>query len=139
MATRCITAKQVTLIKTLQGKAHLDDTHYRELLYRLFKKKSCKDLTFREASRLIDELNKVNRSVAPQKLTDKQIQTIKSLWEQVSYLPADQQEAGLRRFLLRQCGVEALNWVSRADAPSVICALKVMLIFTKKKEKSNEQ
>lgn len=139
--TRAITAIQVKTIKTLQGKAKLTDTMYRDLLRRFYGKQSCKELTFSEAARFISRLRdmarRLERKTYPDRITRNQQITIKRLWRKVSYLPAAEMDAGLRAFLKRQCGVENLNWVPRSYGPSIICALKAM--EKQQKEKENEQ
>ena len=139
--TRLITPLQVKTIKTLQGKAKLTDPMYRDLLRRFYAVETCKALTFAQAAafigRLRDMAKRLERRAYPDRLTRNQQLTIKRLWRKVSYLPPTEQEAGLRAFLKRQCGVEQLNWVPRSYGPSIICALKVM--EKQQKEKENEQ
>ncbi|MBQ4419387.1 MAG: DUF1018 domain-containing protein [Synergistaceae bacterium] len=139
--TRLITPLQVKTIKTLQGKAKLTDPMYRDLLRRFYAVETCKALTFAQAAafigRLRDMAKRLERRAYPDRLTRNQQLTIKRLWRKVSYLPPTEQEAGLRAFLKRQCGIEKLNWVPRSYGPSIICALKVM--EKQQKEKENEQ
>lgn len=136
---RPITPIQIKTIKTLQRHAGLDDAAYRNLLRRSYGKTTCKDLTYDEAHSLIVSLRVMmqtehKRSI-PDRLNFRQKLAILMLWQEVSYLPPDQQDAGLRAFLLRQCGVEVLDWVPASSAPSIICALRAMI---KQKEKPNE-
>lgn len=125
-----ITPLQVKTIKTLQRKVGLGDADYRRLLRRSYGKNTCKALTSDEAHDLIVSLRVVamqlERSGHPDRLTQSQQSVIRKLWREVSYLPPDEQDAGLRAFLKRQCGVEILSWVPRSSAPSIICALKSM-------------
>ena len=137
---RAITAIQVKTIKTLQGKAKLSDALYRDMLRCIYNKRSCKELTFGEAESFIRHLRKtlrlLERKAYPDRITRSQQSTIRRLWRKVSFLPPTEQEAGLRAFLKRQCGVEMLHWVPKNNGPSIICALKAMM--KQQKEKPNE-
>lgn len=129
---RPITPIQIKTIKTLQRHAGLDDAAYRNLLRRSYGKISCKDLTCDEAHSLIVSLRVMtmqaeHKGGISNRLTFRQKLAILMLWQEVSYLPPDQQDAGLRAFLRRQCGVEVLDWVPASSAPSIICALRAMI------------
>lgn len=129
---RPITPIQIKTIKTLQRHAGLDDATYRNLLRRSYGKTTCKDLTYDEAHSLIVSLRVMmmqteHRGGIPNRLTFRQKLAILTLWQEVSYLPPGQQDAGLRAFLRRQCGVEVLDWVPASSAPSIICALRAMM------------
>jgi hypothetical protein len=138
---RAITVIQIKTIKTLQGKAKIDDALYREMLHRLYQKRSCKELSFCEAESLIRHLRStvrlLERKACPARITRSQQSTIMRLWRKVTFLPPEEQDAGLRAFLARQCGVEMLRWVPRSDGPSIICALKAMQKQQKEESKCN--
>lgn len=133
-----ISKQQIKFIKFLQRRAGIADSDYRSMLREMFGKSSCKELTGLEAGDLIVYLQhmagRVQRKVRPERLTSYQIQLIRAIWSQVSFLPPEYREAGLRAFLMRQCGTENLNWVFRFDGPRIICALKSIL---KRKNKEN--
>lgn len=130
----------------LIGKIHvakkqlgLDDATYRALLSRLTGKDSSKDLTSRQMSLVLAEMERLGfkpiptKGKKPVKITrtreqadDEQHRKIWALWLDLAAegIISEASEAGLAGFVKRQTGVEALQWLSSRQASAVIEALK---------------
>lgn len=136
---KTITAAQVRLIKTLQGRLNWDDETYRANLSRLANVTSCKDLTQGQARHVIDfmraelgedapaKLSKASMTPTADRLTAHQREYIVNLWWRVSRGQTSLQKSnGLRAFILRQTGCTELRFVPRNQGPALICAIKAM-------------
>lgn len=62
-----INQKQITIIKMAQGQLAIDDDTYRDMLEERYKVRSCKALTYDEASAFIRELEGKGFSIIPNK------------------------------------------------------------------------
>lgn len=143
------TCKQISYVHLLKNKLGLSDEEYRAALMQRFNVASCTKLTPTQIQTLIDWLlvklgpsfqptSKVqpDTNVGSGRLTAQQCMKIVNLWWSVSRGQTDQEKRiGLRAFVKRQTGCDALKFVSRKDAPKLICALETMSRNLKNKNK----
>lgn len=143
------TCKQISYVHLLQNKLGWSDDEYHSRLYQRFKVRSCTKLTPIQIQALIDSMlaalgdsfkptPKVqpNNKIGTERLTEPQCMKIVNLWWSVSRGQTDQEKRiGLRAFVKRQTGCDALKFVPRAYAPKLICALETMSRNLKKSNK----
>lgn len=103
-----------------------DDEGYREMLWGVARVKSSSELTRLTAGLVITHLNKFLGVAEPPKPSP-QVRLIRRLWAQVSRAPVKEREKALRAFLRRMRLPESLEWLSPAQAQTVIEALKAMV------------
>ena len=138
-AKSTITKGQISVIKMAQGKLGITDDDYRALLRDRFKAKSCKDLTFKQAGALIEELQSkgfvlvgARRAVPLQESSrtgnEPQDLKIRAMWLSLydCGIVRDPSERAMLAFVKRQTGLDALPWCSVAEKSNVIEALKKM-------------
>ena len=141
-----ISPRQIKQIHTIKGKLGLDDDAYRLLLGR-YQVKSSKQLTWRQAEELIDDLNRQtghkieSRAPAPGprslKYTDlegrpgmcsgKQARMIEAMWAEVSRATtAEDREHALWVFLRRITGTDHFRFLKSWQVEKVVKALTEM-------------
>ncbi len=139
-AKSSITKGQISVIKMAQGKLGITDDDYRALLKDRFKAKSCKDLTFKQAGALIEELQEKGfvlvgannhspvRESPPRTGNEPQDQKIRAMWLALydCGIVRDPSERAMLAFVKRQTGLDALPWCSVAEKQMVIESLKKM-------------
>ena len=138
-AKSTITKGQISVIKMAQGKLGITDDDYRALLRDRFKAKSCKDLTFKQAGALIEELQSkgfvlvgARRAVPLQESSrtgnEPQDLKIRAMWLSLydCGIVRDPSTTAMLAFVKRQTGLDALPWCSVAEKSNVIEALKKM-------------
>ncbi|MDO5940601.1 gp16 family protein [Burkholderia cepacia] len=110
--------------------AMADDT-YRSILRQIGKKTSSADLTVPELEKVLEHLKRCGFRVRSNKgargqADDDQSKMIRGLWLELAERGTVQNasEAALAAFVKRMTGVEALQWLSSAQASRVIEQLK---------------
>lgn len=109
----------------------LDDETYRDLLERVTGRRSARDMSAAELGKCIDELK--TRGFRPKRKaprsSDPHVRKIWALWRQLGddgHLRSPDRPA-LRAFVKRMTGVENPDWLTQAQANTVIEALKAWL------------
>ncbi len=130
MAAYKVSVAQLRYIFRLKNEIGMDIEDLHAIAYRIGGVESLKNLTAREAARMIDELKRragepVETSVsgAPSKATGPQKNKILALTREMGW--ADQPER-LRGYLRRMCGAEELRFLTPQQASCVIDGLKAM-------------
>ena len=130
--------KRIHILKSLLG---LDDDLYREMLMS-FGVCSSKDLTFTEASAMLDiletraeERNLWKRMPKPYEdlnrdskmATPPQLRMIKGLWREICYFDNNEfANKSLRKFLKTKFKVDDINFLTKTKAIKVIQAIKAI-------------
>lgn len=125
-------ARLIKLIHTAKGKLQLDDATYRDMLKAETGKTSTKDMLVWEMEKVLKRLKasgfKVRKAhvVKREPADDPQSKKIRALWLELHELGIvrDASETALAHFIKRQTGVEALQWLTTAQASHCIEALK---------------
>ena len=141
-----ISPRQIKQIHTIKGKLGLDDDAYRLLLGR-YQVKSSKQLTWRQAEELIDDLNRQtghkieSRIPSPESrklryteldgrpgmCSRKQARMIEAMWAEVSRATtAEDREHALWVFLRRITGTDHFRFLKGWQVEKVVKALNVM-------------
>jgi len=111
----------------------LDDSLYRDLLFRLTGARSSVDLDGAQRRAVLDELRKLGFSKTAGKRAGRarladaaQARLIRALWLELRDLGVlrDSSEYALSRFSERVCGIRELAWLDQAHAAKVIGALE---------------
>ena len=150
-------AAQVTLIHTLAHKMGWSDNYYHDELARRYHVTSCLNLTQRQTRDFIEHLkaelekvlssdskapeaNKTPRQTeaTPHRLTQRQINLVYGIWDEVSRGRTPQEKAfTLRVFVKRQTGCDDLRFVPRKKGEALVCALQEMRKQKYEKEAAN--
>jgi phage gp16-like protein len=145
-----ISPRQIKIIHTIKGKLGLDDAAYRTLL-RGYAVQSSKELTWREAEELIEELNRKagNPPLSPLKVrgeaegrgvmrysdldnrpgmcNGKQARMIEAMWMAVSRMAtAEEKQSALWSFMRRICGVDHFRFLKSYQVQKVVKAIETM-------------
>lgn len=127
---------EIAKIKIAQKRLGLDDETYRAILERVTGKRSAADLDQGERGRVLDDLKRLGfrDSRLPERDPARlpaglQIGKIRALWKVLVDMgaQADGSDAALRKFVKRQTGRDALEWLTGADAAKVIEGLKARI------------
>lgn len=112
----------------------LDEVVYREMLFSVTGKRSCREMSEEELERVLEEMERVGFKPrrrhddllgrSPEMASPGQLRLIEFLWGQVSRSP--DLERSLRQFLRGMVGVANLRWLTAEQASRVIEALKAM-------------
>jgi len=112
----------------------LDEVVYREMLFSVTGKRSCREMSEEELERVLEEMERVGFKPcrrhddllgrSAEMASPGQLRLIEFLWEQVSRSP--DLERSLRQFLRGMVGVANLRWLTAEQASRVIEALKAM-------------
>lgn len=137
-----ITRAQITKIHALKSAIGLDDAPYRDMLADRFRVGSSKDLTAKQAAALIDEWERKAVasgvwSQAPRKrpapkgkpvhmATERQINMVKALWDQVSCAPRDRRDAALDKLVKRICKRDSIRYLRKQDVQVMVKTLESM-------------
>lgn len=124
----------------------MSDEDYRMLLMDGYGVETCKALTFRQASELLDHLNtfsgrrKKTHARLPHKgrpmATPAQLRMIEAMWAEVAYKKDRKwRERSLNRFLKRIVGIEHINWLQEWQVKKVVRAINAIKEQKAKKEK----
>ncbi|MFB2539046.1 MULTISPECIES: gp16 family protein [unclassified Acinetobacter] len=126
-------SKLIQLIHIAKSQLALDDETYRAMLYNNTGKESCKTMTIGELKKVLGDLRlKGFKSTSPNQAgtlaqaDDNQSKLIRHLWLSLHELGAvrNPSEIALARYVERQTGVSALQFLSTERASKVIEALK---------------
>lgn len=117
------------------GAVGVSDDDYRAILKDRYGVDSCKELSFSQASELLDYLNTLTgrKSCAhmPHKgrpmATPAQIRMIEAMWAEVAYKKDRKwREKSLNKFLQRIVGVAHINWLHQWQVKKVVRAIKAI-------------
>lgn len=133
------TYKQISYVHLLKNKLGWSDQEYHSRLWARFRVTSSTKLTPAQIQAWIDSMllalgEAFQPEPKPQKervgsgrLTAAQCKKIVDLWWSVSRgQTIREKQYGLRAFVKRQTGCDALKFVPRSQGPALICALKTM-------------
>jgi len=130
--------KQIVKIHILAKHLALDEDTYRDVLGKLTGKRSCRDLSWAEASRVIAYLEKVSprrpRAERPRRWDDlgefrpgmaspAQLRLIEALWKEIAF---SDPKATLRKFLFKRWTVSDLRFLTERQAYEAIEAIKAI-------------
>lgn len=121
---------ELAKIHVYKKRLRLDDDTYRGLLQRVTGQRSAGDLNDVQRAQVLDELKRLFMPAPQRSVPDEpQIALIRGLWADCAMygLIRDRSDRALTRFARRITKVDALPWLSAADAASVITALRAML------------
>lgn len=137
MATASTLRKnELAQIHIAKGELCLDDETYRDMLWQVAKVRSASDLDWAGRKRVLDHFQSKGWKKKPAKkagarpmANDAQAKMIRGLWIELHQagIVEDGSEAALASFIKRQARVEALQWLSGAQASQVIESLKKWL------------
>lgn len=128
--------KLIQLIHIAKSQLHLDDETYRASLSRITGKNSTKNMTLAELRHVFEDLKTKGFKTAPAKGTnikketsmaaDDQSKLIRHLWLSLHGLGEvkNPSEQALAKYVERQTGVSALQWLTMSQASMVIESLK---------------
>jgi phage gp16-like protein len=118
---------QLAKIHIYKKRLRLDDGTYRSLLSRITGLNSAADLNAAQRAQVLDEMKRLFAPVPtrqPGVPAEPQLTLIRGLWSDCAMygIIRDRSERALTRFARRVTKVDALQWLSAADAASVITA-----------------
>ena len=125
--------KLIQLIHIAKGQLHLDDGTYRQMLTEITSKDSCSKMSKSELVAVFEHLKTLGFKTTPAKAAgkvaqadDAQSRKIRSLWLTLHDLGAvrNASERALAKYVERQTGKSALQFISTEDASRVIETLK---------------
>lgn len=121
----------IKLIHVAKRNLRMDDDSYRSILHTIGKAESSSDLSIPELERVLEHLKRCGFKVRPKRadraLSDNpQDKKIRALWLDLHQAGAvrNPSEAALAAFVKRMTGVDALQWLSGAQASKIIEELK---------------
>ena len=125
--------KLIQLIHIAKGQLHLDDGTYRQMLTEITSKDSCSKMSKSELVAVFEHLKTLGFKTTPAKAAgkvaladDAQSRKIRSLWLTLHELGAvrNPSERALAKYVERQTGKSALQFLSTKEASDVIEHLK---------------
>lgn len=128
--------KLIQLIHIAKGQLGLDDDTYRHALHSVTGQSSTKQMTIKQLNDVLDHFKAKGFKVKPAKKAgkvkqadDNQSKMIRSLWIQLHKVGKvrNPSEAALAKYVERQTGKSALQFLSTKDASRVIESLKKWL------------
>lgn len=119
--------RELAAIHVSKAQLGLGDDEYRDLLFAVARVRSASELDWTGRKRVLDHMKKLRRAMGkPDRGGDGQVRHIRFLWHRLHELGAVANDStpALQTFVKRQTGKSALQWLSTAEARSVIEGMK---------------
>lgn len=118
--------RRIALIHAAKRQLGLGDGEYRLLLRRVTGKGSSAELDLAQLDAVIDELRRLGFGVRPRRKLNGLQRKIVALWAELGKAGVlrDRSDRALDRFIKRQTGVDAVQWLASDQAAQVAEALK---------------
>jgi hypothetical protein len=145
---RTISPKQIALVHIAKSRLGIEEEEYRQMLHE-FGVKSSKELSTKKYWALMKYFNRLGfkpeRKVSPDGrrvdfhprpsdnlepprgfMNEAQAQRIWTIWNQISWAPAEGREAALNNFCKKKANNDCWKWLSYAQAQKVLVILEAM-------------